>query len=61
MVRLAHVFVWEVVQLYRVLASVVLDHDMRFSSRFWWSFQEALGMKVLMSLAYHPQMDGQSK
>ncbi|GJT08629.1 putative reverse transcriptase domain-containing protein [Tanacetum coccineum] len=34
------------------------DH---FTSRFWRSLQEALGMNLDMSIAYHPQTDGQSK
>ena len=59
--RLAHVFVQEVVRLHGVPASVILDRDPRFSSKFWNNFQEALSMEVLISSAYHPQTDGQSE
>ena len=43
--RLALIFVQEVVRLHRVLTSVVSNHDLRLSLRFWWIFQEALGMR----------------
>ncbi|GKC71414.1 putative nucleotidyltransferase, ribonuclease H [Tanacetum coccineum] len=33
----------------------------RFTSRFWQSMQEALGTRLDMSTAYHPQTDGQSE
>ncbi|GJV74020.1 putative reverse transcriptase domain-containing protein [Tanacetum coccineum] len=33
--------------------------DSRFTSRFWQSMQEALGTRLDMSMAYHPQTDGQ--
>ncbi|GJT93309.1 putative reverse transcriptase domain-containing protein [Tanacetum coccineum] len=35
--------------------------DSKFTSRFWWSLQKALGTQLDMSTAYHPQTDGQSK
>nr|GEU30400.1 putative reverse transcriptase domain-containing protein [Tanacetum cinerariifolium] len=33
----------------------------QFTSRFWQSMQEALGTRLEMSTAYHPQTDGQSE
>ncbi|GKE78497.1 reverse transcriptase domain-containing protein, partial [Tanacetum coccineum] len=33
----------------------------RFTSRFWQSLQKALGTRLDMSTAYHPQTDGQSE
>nr|GEY68286.1 reverse transcriptase domain-containing protein [Tanacetum cinerariifolium] len=33
--------------------------DSRFTSRFWQSIQEALGTRLDMSTAYHPQTNGQ--
>ncbi|GKE62872.1 putative reverse transcriptase domain-containing protein, partial [Tanacetum coccineum] len=41
--------------------SIISDHDSRFTSRFWQSMQEALGTRLNMSIAYHPQTDGQSE
>nr|GFC25481.1 putative reverse transcriptase domain-containing protein [Tanacetum cinerariifolium] len=35
--------------------------DSRFTSRFWQSMQEALGTRLDMCTAYHPQTDGQSE
>ncbi|GKF45553.1 putative reverse transcriptase domain-containing protein, partial [Tanacetum coccineum] len=37
------------------------DHDGRFTSNFWKSFQKALGTDISMSTAYHPETDGQSE
>jgi len=39
----------------------VSDRDLRFTSRFWKSLQEALGSKLRLISAYHPQIDGQSE
>ncbi|GJV18270.1 putative reverse transcriptase domain-containing protein [Tanacetum coccineum] len=36
------------------------DRSGRFTSRLWQSLQEALGTRLDMSTAYHPQADGQS-
>ncbi|GKD11063.1 putative reverse transcriptase domain-containing protein [Tanacetum coccineum] len=37
------------------------DRDGRFTSRFWQTLQKALGTRLDMSTAYHPQTDGQSE
>ena len=37
------------------------DRDSRFTSRFWKNLQAALGTQLKFSLAYHPQIDGQSE
>ena len=47
--------------MHGVPTSIVSNRDARFTSRFWQSFQEAMSTELQMSLAYHPQMDGQSK
>ncbi|GJS57291.1 putative reverse transcriptase domain-containing protein [Tanacetum coccineum] len=39
--------------------SIISDRDSRFTSRFWQSMQEALGTRLDMSTAYHPQTDSQ--
>jgi len=61
MVKLAQLYVKEIVRLHGVPSSVVSDRDPHFTSRFWQTLQEALGTKLTMSLAYHPQTDGQSE
>ncbi|GJT64295.1 putative reverse transcriptase domain-containing protein [Tanacetum coccineum] len=40
--------------------SIISDRDSRFVSGFWRSLQNALGINLRMSTAYHPKMDGQS-
>jgi len=59
--KLAELYVREVVRLHGVPESIMSDRDPRFPSRFWQSLQAALGTQLRISLAYHPQMDGQSE
>nr|GEV10184.1 putative reverse transcriptase domain, ribonuclease H-like domain, aspartic peptidase domain protein [Tanacetum cinerariifolium] len=51
----------EIVSHHGELISIILDRDSPFISRFWQSMQSALGTQLDMSMAYHPQTDGQSK
>ncbi|GKD09510.1 putative reverse transcriptase domain-containing protein [Tanacetum coccineum] len=51
----------EIVARHCVSISIISDRDSRFTSRFWQSMQEALGTRLDMSTAYHPQTDGQSE
>ncbi|GJR20653.1 putative reverse transcriptase domain-containing protein [Tanacetum coccineum] len=37
--------------------SIISDRDARFTSRLWQTFQKALGTRLDMSTAYHPQTD----
>ncbi|GJU11426.1 putative reverse transcriptase domain-containing protein [Tanacetum coccineum] len=39
---------------------IISDRDGRFTSHFWQSLKKALGIRLDMSTAYHPQTDGQS-
>nr|GFB99829.1 putative reverse transcriptase domain-containing protein [Tanacetum cinerariifolium] len=41
--------------------SIICDRDPRFSSRFWRTLQKALGTSLDMSIAYHPETNGQSE
>ncbi|MGV8048401.1 hypothetical protein PJP07_29815, partial [Mycobacterium kansasii] len=59
--RLAKVFIEEIVRLHGVPVSIVSDRDSRFTSQFWRSFQQALGVTLHLSTAYHPQTDGQTE
>jgi len=57
--QLAEIYIREIVKLHGVPSSIVSDRDPRFTSRFWKSMQEALGSKLRLSSAYHPQTNGQ--
>nr|KAJ0195479.1 hypothetical protein LSAT_V11C700343970 [Lactuca sativa] len=61
MERLTRIYMQEIVRLHGVPVSIIFDQDSRFTSRFWQSLQKALGTKLDMSTAYHPQTDGQSE
>ncbi|GKD57044.1 putative reverse transcriptase domain-containing protein, partial [Tanacetum coccineum] len=58
---LARLYLNEIVARHGVLISIKSNRDSRFTSRFWQSMQEALGTRLDMSTAYHPQTDGQSE
>ncbi|GJX10116.1 putative reverse transcriptase domain-containing protein [Tanacetum coccineum] len=60
MEKLARLYIKEVVARYRIPVSIICDRDPRFASRFWRSLQKALGTSLDMSIAYHPETDGQS-
>nr|GEZ00212.1 reverse transcriptase domain-containing protein [Tanacetum cinerariifolium] len=45
--------------LHGVPISVISDCDSHFTSRFWQTMQQALGTRLDMSTAYHPQTNGQ--
>ncbi|GJV80813.1 putative reverse transcriptase domain-containing protein [Tanacetum coccineum] len=57
--RLARLYLNEIVARHGVPISIISDHDSRFTSRFWQSMQEVFGTRLDMSMAYHPQTDGQ--
>ncbi|GKE53907.1 putative reverse transcriptase domain-containing protein [Tanacetum coccineum] len=55
--RLARLYLNEIVSRHGVPISIISDRDSRFTSRFWQSMEEALGTRLDMSTAYHPQTD----
>ncbi|GJX18232.1 putative reverse transcriptase domain-containing protein [Tanacetum coccineum] len=61
MERLTRLYVKEVVTRHGMPVSIICDCDCRFTSNFWKSFQKALGTRLDISTAYHPQTDGQSE
>ena len=50
-----------IVTRHGVPTSIISDKDSRFTSRLWRSLQQALGTRIDLSTAYHPQTDGQSE
>ncbi|GKF26389.1 putative reverse transcriptase domain-containing protein, partial [Tanacetum coccineum] len=61
MYRLARLYLNEIGARHGVPILIISDRDSRFTSRFWQSMQEALGTRLDMSTAYHPQTGGQSE
>ena len=61
MEKLAQIYIDKIVSLHGVPLSIISDRDSRFTSRFWWMLQRALGTKIDLSAAYHPQTDGQTE
>ena len=59
--KLAEIYTNVIVKLHGVPLCIVSDRDPRFTSEFWKSLQEALGSKLRLSSAYHPQTDGQTE
>ncbi|GKC72072.1 putative reverse transcriptase domain-containing protein [Tanacetum coccineum] len=61
MEKLTRQYLKEVVSRHEVPVSIISDRDSKFTSQFWQSLNKALGTQLAMSMAYHPQTDGQSK
>ena len=59
--RFYRLYIRDIVQLHGVLVSIVSDRDPRFTAHFWKSFQKAMGTRLTMSTAFHPQTNSQSK
>lgn len=57
----ARVFFAEIVRLHGIPVSIVSDRDPVFTSSFWHALFGAMGSKLLMSSAFHPQTDGQTE
>ncbi|GKE47187.1 putative reverse transcriptase domain-containing protein [Tanacetum coccineum] len=61
MERLMKLYMKEVVTRHGVLVSIISDRDGRFTSLFWKALHKALGTRLDISMAYHPETDGQSE
>nr|GEW17449.1 hypothetical protein [Tanacetum cinerariifolium] len=59
--KLTRQYLKEVVSRNGVPISIISDRDGRFTSNFWKSLNKALGTRLDMSTAYHPETDGQSE
>ncbi|GJU01553.1 putative reverse transcriptase domain-containing protein [Tanacetum coccineum] len=61
MKKLMKLYMKEVVTRHGVPVSIISDRDGRFTSLFWQALHKALGTRLDMSTAYHPETDGQSE
>nr|GEV20310.1 putative reverse transcriptase domain-containing protein [Tanacetum cinerariifolium] len=59
MEKLMKLYMKEIVTRHVVLVSIISDHNSRFTSLFWQAFHKALGTRLDMSTAYHPETNGQ--
>ncbi|GJR43036.1 putative reverse transcriptase domain-containing protein [Tanacetum coccineum] len=59
--KLARLYINKIIARHGVPVSIISDHDSYFTSRLWQSLQKALGMRLDLSTAYHPETDGQSE
>nr|GEY93178.1 putative reverse transcriptase domain-containing protein [Tanacetum cinerariifolium] len=59
--KLMRQYLKEVVSKHGVAVSIISDRDRKFTSHFWKSLNKALGTRLDMSTAYHPETDGQSE
>nr|GEW85895.1 putative reverse transcriptase domain-containing protein [Tanacetum cinerariifolium] len=59
--KLARIYIKDVVTRHGIPVLIISDRDPRFASNFWRSLQNALGTRLDMSTAYHPETDGQSE
>jgi hypothetical protein len=56
--EVANLYYRNVWRLHGLPSSIISDRDSKFTSAFWRELNSAVGTKLLMSTAYHPQTDG---
>ncbi|KAM1090208.1 hypothetical protein ACFX19_018075 [Malus domestica] len=59
--KLAHLFIDNIVKVHSVPVTIVSNRDLRFNSRFWRAFYDAMNTQFLYSTAYHLQTNDQSE
>ena len=59
--HVANLFCREILRLHGVPKTIVSDRDVKFLSYFWKTLCAKLGIKLLFSMAYHPQTYGQTE
>ena len=59
--KVAAIFLQEIVCLHGIPASIVFDRDVKFVSYLWKTLWMKMGTKLMLSSAFHPQTDGQTK
>ncbi|GKA21617.1 putative reverse transcriptase domain-containing protein [Tanacetum coccineum] len=59
--KLARLYLKEVVTRHGIPVTIICDRDPRFTLNFWRAYQKAMGTRLDMSTAYHPQTYRQSE
>ena len=59
--KYAELYVSQIVRLHGVPRTIIFDQGPQFIARFWEHLHQALGTKLIRSLAYHPQTSGQTE
>jgi hypothetical protein len=54
-------FFANVVKIFGLLEDIVSDRDLRFTGQFWTALFNLMGSDLKFSIAYHPQIDGQTE
>ena len=57
----AHLFFKNVWVHFGLPTSIIFDRDSRFLGKFWSSLWELMDTKLKKSIAFHPQIDGQTE
>lgn len=57
----SELIIQNVFRLHGVPDEIISDRGVQFTSKFWKSFCDALGIKVNLSSAFHPQTNGQTE
>jgi hypothetical protein len=60
-IELAKVYLHEVYRHHGLPRILILDRDVRFTSLFWTTLMDRLGVKLNLPSAYHPEPDGQTE
>jgi hypothetical protein len=58
-IDIANIFMKDIFKLHGMPKEMVTDRDTKFTLRFWKSLMVGFETKLLFSIAYHPQIDGQ--
>jgi hypothetical protein len=59
--RYAEIYIAHVLCLHGVLKTIISDRGSQFIACFWEQLHASLGTHLIHSLAYHPQMNGQTE
>jgi hypothetical protein len=59
--ELSWIYRQEIVHLHGLPSSIVSDWDLKFTSKWWCKLHKILEARLLMSMSYHPQTNGQTE